>query len=207
MTKLTLFLIIIAVASYLMGGLNGAIISSKTIHQKDVRNYGSGNAGLTNFNRTFGTKGILIVLGVDILKTVLSTLLGGWLLGSLGYPALGRVFAAFCAMMGHVYPVYYKFKGGKAVLCGGTAAWMIDWRVGLICCTVFAVVVVFTRYVSLGSMLASVCLPLTLLAFGFTGLECGIGLFCALLIIFAHRENLRRLIHGTEPKFSGGKKQ
>ena len=207
MTKLTVFLIITAVAAYMMGGLNGAIISSMSIHRKDVRNYGSGNAGLTNFNRTFGTKGILIVLGVDILKAVFSVFLGGWLLGMLGYSEIGRIFGAFCCMLGHVYPVYYSFRGGKGALCAGVSVWMIDWRVGLVCTMVFVVIVVFTRYVSLGSILGAVCLPLSLLAFGFTGLECTLGLLCGLLVIWAHRENIRRLLHGTESKLALGNKK
>lgn len=207
MTKLTIFLAITAIVSYMAGGLNGAIIASMTIHRKDVRNYGSGNAGLTNFNRTFGTKGILIVLGVDVLKAVLANVLGGLLLGSLGYAEIGRLFGTFCVMLGHVYPPYYKFKGGKGALCAGVAVWMIDWRVGLACWMVFIVIVVFTRYVSLGSMLAAACLPLALLAFGFTGLECILGLLICALIVWAHRENIRRLLHGTESKLAlGGKK-
>ncbi len=206
MTKLTVFLIIIAAVSYLFGGVNGAIIASTSVHRKDVRDYGSGNAGLTNFSRTFGTKGIIIVLGVDIIKALLSTLVGNWLLGSLGYAEVGRLFAVFCCMLGHVFPIYYRFRGGKGVLCGGVAVWMIDWRVGLACIMVFIAVVVFTRYVSLGSVLGAVCLPLSLLAFGFTGLEFTLGLLICLLVVFAHRDNIRRLSRGTESKLSiGGK--
>ena len=204
MTKLVLFLVIIAVVSYFAGGLNGAIIASMTVHRKDVRNYGSGNAGLTNFNRTFGTKGIVIVLGVDILKAVLANVVGGLLLGSLGYFTIGRLFATFCVMMGHVYPPYYKLRGGKGVLCAGTSLWFIDWRVGLVCWTVFLVAVVFTRYVSLGSMLGAACVPIALLCFGFSGLECVLGLLIAVLVIWAHRENIRKLAHGTESKLAIG---
>lgn len=207
MTRLTVFLVIIAVAAYMLGGLNGAIISSMAVHRKDVRKYGSGNAGLTNFNRIFGTKGIIIVLGVDIVKAVLSVLIGGWLLGRLGYPELGRIFGAFCCMLGHVYPVYYRFHGGKGVLCAGVAVWMIDWRVGLVCWIVFIVAVVFTRYVSLGSLLGAAALPLALLAFGFSGLECTLGLLCCILVAWAHRENIRRLLHGTESKLALGNKK
>lgn len=203
-TKITVYLFITAIAAYFAGGLNGAIIASKTIFRKDIRNFGSGNAGLTNFTRTFGAKGVVIVLAVDILKAIAAVSFGGWLLGLEGYAPLGRIFAGFCTMLGHVYPVYYRLKGGKAALCGGTVMWMVDWRMALICWSVFIIVVVFTKYVSLGSILGSVCIPLGLLIFGYGWLEVVIGLLCMLLVIIAHRENVVRLISGTESKLAIG---
>ncbi|NLH02366.1 MAG: glycerol-3-phosphate 1-O-acyltransferase PlsY [Clostridiales bacterium] len=204
-TKLTAYLAITAVAAYMLGGINGAIIASMNIFNKDIRKFGSGNAGLTNFARTFGVKGAVIVILVDVIKTVVSILIGYKLLGLLGYPMIGKIFAAFCAMLGHVYPVYYRFQGGKSVLCAGIAAWMIDWRVGLICWAVFIVIVVFTKYVSLGSIISSCFLPISIWAFGYSGLEGLLGLICALLIIFAHRENIKRLRNGTENKLKIGR--
>ncbi len=205
-TKITIYLIILAIVAYMLGGLNGAIIASMTIFRKDVRNFGSGNAGLTNFTRIFGTKGAIIVLAVDIFKTVVSVLFGGWLMGLVGYADLGRIFAGFCAMLGHVYPIYYHFKGGKAVMCGGILVWLIDWRIGLLCWSVFLVIVIFTKYVSLGSIIGSVFIVIGLWAFGYNWLEIVLGLLCSLLIIFAHRENIGRLIHGNESKLAiGGK--
>lgn len=206
MPKLTLLLAITGIAAYLLGGINGSIIASLNYFKKDVRNYGSGNAGLTNFTRTFGGKGVAVVLIVDILKTIAAVMLGRWLLGIVGYPMIGKMFAGFCTMLGHIYPVYYRFHGGKAVLCAGTLVWMADWRVGLICWTVFIVVVVFSRYVSLGAVSCSLFFPIGLWAFGYSGLEGLLGLFCALLLIFAHRENIKRLRNGTESKLNlGGK--
>ena len=206
MSKLTIFLAITAVVSYLLGGVNGSIITSMNFFQKDVRNYGSGNAGLTNFVRTFGSNGILMVLLVDILKTVASVMLGHWLLGMVGYPMVGKLFAGFCVMLGHVYPVYYRFHGGKAVLCAGAFVWLVDWRIGLVCWAVFLIVVVFSKYVSLGAISGALLMPIGLLAFGYSGLEALIGLLCVLLLIFAHRENIQRLRRGTENKLNlGGK--
>lgn len=205
--KLTLFLAIIAIVSYLLGGMNGAIITSLNFFRKDVRKFGSGNAGLTNFTRVFGSNGAILVVLVDVLKTVASILFGRWLLGTLGYPSVGTLFAGFCAMLGHIYPVYYSFHGGKAALCGGVLVWMIDWRVGLICYLIFIIVVVFTKYVSLGSMLGGLCMPAAVLAFGYEGLDVILALLCSLLIIFAHRENIVRLIKGTESKLSIGKRK
>ena len=205
-TKITIYLAITGIAAYLLGGINGAIIASMNFFNKDVRNYGSGNAGLTNFTRTFGGKGAVIVVIVDVLKTVIAVLLGRWLLGMVGYPMVGKMFAGFCAMLGHVYPVYYRFHGGKAVLCVGTLAWMADWRVGLICWAVFLIVVVFTKYVSLGALIGCSLLSISIWVFGYTGLEGLLGLLCTLLMVFAHRENIHRLRNGTESKLKiGGK--
>jgi len=158
-TKITIFLAIIGVVAYLLGGINGSIIASMNFFNKDVRHFGSGNAGLTNFARTFGVKGAAIVIIVDVIKTVAAVMLGSWLLGLVGYPVIGKLFAGFCAMLGHVYPVYYRFHGGKAVLCIGTIAWMGDWRGGLVCWVVFLAVVVFTKYVSLGAIMGAVFFP------------------------------------------------
>lgn len=203
---ITIYLAITGIAAYLLGGINGAIIASMNFFKKDIRNFGSGNAGLTNFARTFGVNGAVIVIIVDVLKTVIAVLLGRWLLGLVGYPMVGKMFAGFCAMLGHVYPVYYRFHGGKAVLCAGTIAWMADWRVGLICWSVFLIIVVFTKYVSLGSLLACIFLPICIWVFGYSGLEGLLGLLCSLLMIFAHRENIKRLRDGTESKLKiGGK--
>ncbi|MEG0876198.1 MAG: glycerol-3-phosphate 1-O-acyltransferase PlsY [Oscillospiraceae bacterium] len=207
MTKLIIFLAITAIVSYLLGGLNGAIISSVNFFKKDVRDFGSGNAGLTNFTRTFGSHGVLIVVLTDVLKTIIAVLFGGWLLGLLGYPMLGKLFAGFCAMLGHVYPVYYNFKGGKATLCAGAMVWAIDWRVGIICWAIFLTVVIFTKYVSLGSIVSVLALPIGIWAFGHSGLEALLALFCAMLLIFAHRENIKRLLAGTESKLPLGSKK
>lgn len=207
MAKLTIFLAITGLLAYLLGAVNGSIIASMNIFNKDVRKFGSGNAGLTNFTRTFGVKGAVIVILVDVIKTVAAVMIGRLLLGSVGFPMIGKLFAGFCSMLGHVYPVYYRFHGGKAVLCVGTLAWMADWRVGLICWTVFLVVVVFTKYVSLGSMTSVAFLPIAIWAFDYTGLEGVLGLLCALLLIFAHRENIAKLIRGTENKLNIGSRK
>lgn len=195
-----LFLVIIAVESYILGGLNGAIIASRLMHRKDIREYGSGNAGLTNYYRTFGWPGTVIVIGVDVLKAVIAVLVGGWLMGTLGYAVVGKLFAGFCLILGHMYPIYYRFRGGKGVLSGVIMATLVDWRVGLGCFLVFLLVVIFTRYVSLGSMLGALACPVLLWIFGYDTLEGVLGLLCALLIVIKHAENIVRLIGGTERK-------
>lgn len=202
--KLTLFLALIAIVSYALGALNGAIITSLNIFRRDVRRYGSRNAGLTNFTRVFGLESAIFVILVDVVKTVISVLFGRWLLGTLGYPTVGALFSGFCVMVGHVFPIYYRFKGGKAVLCGSVMVWMVDWRVALVCWCVFFVLVIFSKYVSLGSLGASVVMPLSTWIFGHNSLDIILSLLCALLVIYAHRENIVRLITGNESKLNLG---
>ncbi len=202
----TLLLILIAIIAYALGSVNGAIIASKYIFRKDIRELGSGNAGLTNFLRNFGPVGVVLLLVIDVLKTVLAVILGGLLLGIVGYPTLGKFFAAFCVALGHSYPAFYGFRGGKGVLCTGIAMIVIDWRVAFICLAVFFLVVIFTRYVSLGSILGAICLPICVWAFHY-GLMAGtLALFICLLIVWKHRSNIARLIAGKESKIKFGKK-
>lgn len=204
MTKLIPFLVLTALVSYCLGGINGAIVTSVNYFKKDVRNFGSGNAGLTNFSRTFGEEHVILVLFVDILKAIIAVWFGGWLMGHIGLEDIGKLFAGFCTILGHIYPPYYSFRGGKGSLCSGVIAFMVDWRVGLICLIIFLVVVIFTKYVSLGSIIGVLSFSIMLWCLGFTGLEGLLGLFCALEVVFAHRENIKRLINGTESKLSIG---
>ena len=195
-----LLLILTAFISYALGSLNGAIIAARFVFRKDVRDYGSGNAGLTNYYRSFGIPGLAIVAGIDILKSVIAVLVGGALLGIADAKLIGKLFAGFCLMMGHIYPAYYQFRGGKGVMCAYVTAFLVDWRVGLCCLIAFAVVVFFTHYVSLGSIIGTALCPLLMSAFGHEGLVCVLALLCALLVIVKHAENIVRLIGGTERK-------
>ena len=199
-------LILIAIESYLLGGINGAIIISRFVYGRDIRQYGSGSAGLTNMLRTFGMLPAGMVLLIDVLKSLVAVLIGAWLFGFVQFPGVGRLFAGFCLMMGHVFPVYYGFQGGKGVLCGAIMALLFDWRVGLICIGAFAVIVFFTRYVSLGSILGAAAFPIVTLIFpSHIKTETILALCCALLLIYMHRSNISRLISGKESKLSVGK--
>lgn len=195
----------IALACYLLGCFNGAVIVSKYILRDDVRNHGSGNAGLTNFHRTFGGGLTLVVILCDVLKAVLAVLLGSWLFG--GNPMLGKYFAALFCLLGHMFPFMFHFKGGKGILSGGTIALMIDWRVALVVWGGFLILAVLTRYVSLGSLWAGASFPfiswycypevrIVVLAFLLGG-----------LVVWQHRGNAQRLLHGTERKLSFHKKK
>jgi glycerol-3-phosphate acyltransferase PlsY len=127
---------------------------------KDIRDYGSHNAGLTNFYRTFGLPGFVIVLLTDVGKSVAAILIGQFLLGIVGEPMIGKLFAGFCLLLGHFYPAFYQFRGGKGVLCTGVLSLMVDWRAGIICWAVFILVVLFSKYISLGSILGTLLFPL-----------------------------------------------
>ena len=193
-------LIAIAVISYVLGGVNGAILISRFVYHKDVRKYGSGNAGLTNFYRTFGLGSAAGVILIDVLKSVLAVLLGGWIMRSTGAAEVGRLFAGFCLILGHIFPAFYRFHGGKGALCGLIMSFLVDWRVGLCVIVTFLIVVVFTRYVSLGSMLGALACPISMLIFGHTLFCCVLALLSAMLIVVQHAGNIVRLVNGNERK-------
>ena len=204
------FLLPIAVEAYFCGCFNGAVIVSKYILRDDVRNHGSGNAGLTNFHRTFGGGLTLVVILCDVLKAVLAVLLGSWLF--VGNPMLGKYFAALFCLLGHMFPCMFHFKGGKGILSGGTIALMIDWRVALVVWGGFLILAVLTRYVSLGSLWAGASFPFATWIFhpGTAGPDPAIIALAFLLgglVVWQHRGNAQRLLHGTERKFSLHKKE
>ena len=166
-----------------------------------MRNHGSGNAGLTNFYRTFGAPGLAIVIGTDVLKTVIAVVAGGLIMGTQGAAATGQVFAGFCVMLGHIYPVFYGFRGGKGVLCAETMLLIVSFPTGLVSLLIFVGIVWATRYVSLGSVCGALIAPIGVLA------ACGklpalLSLFCVILLVAKHRSNIRRLIEHKESKLS-----
>ena len=202
----TFLLCVTAVLAYLLGNLNGAIITSRLFYKKDVRNYGSGNAGLTNFYRTFGAAGAGVVIAVDVVKSILAISIGWGLLAIVGEGVVGRIFAGFCLMLGHAFPALYGFRGGKCALCGVVLTFMTHPAIGLIVAVVAAVIVIFTRYVSLASIVGAAIYPLLVWIFGMGFIEGLVGLFAALLLIFQHRGNIVRLIQGKESRLKLGKR-
>ncbi len=200
----TLYLILTAIIAYGLGSINGAIITGRFVFHKDVRRYGSGNAGLTNYYRNFGTPGIVLLVLIDVLKAVAAVLIGGALLKSSDAREVGMLFGGFCMILGHMFPAYYQFRGGKGVLSGVTLAFLVDWRVGLCCLLTFLILVLFTRYVSLGSVVGSALFPVYLWIFGHDKLSIVLGVLCALLIVIKHAENIVRLIGGTESRLNLG---
>ena len=200
----TLYLILTAIISYCLGSINGAIIAGFFVHHKDVRRYGSRNAGLTNYYRNFGTPGLVVLVLIDVLKAVIAVLIGGALLNKVEAKEVGMLFAGFCVILGHMFPALFQFRGGKGVLSGVTMAFLVDWRVGLCCLLTFLILVLFTRYVSLGSIVGSALCPVFLWVFGHEKLSIILGALCALLIVIKHAENIVRLVGGTERRIDLG---
>ena len=203
-----LAVIITVVVGYLLGNLNGAILTSRFYAHEDVREKGSGNAGLTNFVRNFGASKALFVIFLDVGKTVAACLLGGALLGAHGYATEGTVLGALAVSLGHDFPVFFGFKGGKGIVCGATIAAILDIYVFLICFVVFFSCFLITRIVSLSSILVSVTFTIGFVICFWGNLPLQIG--TAVIGIFAiwmHRANIKRLLNGTEKKLSFGSKE
>lgn len=195
-----LFLILTAVIGYVLGNMSGGMILSNYVFRREKNKYFSADIKLRDFYQDFGMAGAAALLLFDIAKTLLAVLLGGALMGIVEQPVIGRLFGAFCLLLGQTFPALFLFKGGSGLLCGGIAAFLVDWRVGLCCWVAYIVVIIFTRYAALGSIVAAVLAPIFLWIFDYSGLEGTLALFSALLIIIRHAENIVRLIGGTEPR-------
>ncbi len=206
-----------AVAAYFCGCFNGALFTSRLFFHDDVRTHGSGNAGLTNFYRTYGARYALLVIVCDMLKAVVAVGFAAWLgarfdpriLPDLPLTAAEQAeyllhfkyWAGLFCVLGHMFPCTAKFKGGKGILCSATLTLLLDWRIALVSWGLFALLWLTTRYVSLGSVCAAAVFPIvTQLVFGDT-LVTVLAVCMAALVIWAHRENIRRLLNGTENKF------
>lgn len=195
-----IFVVITVVAGYLMGNLNGAVCASKALGD-DVRAHGSGNAGLTNFIRNYGAGHALMVIVIDAGKAVLSCLLGGFLLGNtLGFQA-GAALGGAAVLLGHVFPVFLGFRGGKGILSGFFIALVVDYRVALLLLAVFALAYLATRYVSLGSVLAAVTFGISFSVLHYDDpVIMGCGIFMSILATGMHWQNIVRLFRGEERK-------
>lgn len=189
-------IILIALIAYLLGSFCASIPLSRRCCGGDVRLYGSGNAGATNMARVYGLKAGLATLLLDMLKTVAAMLLGEYFMGGAGKAVAG----AFC-IIGHCFPLYFGFRGGKGVSVGAALGLMTGLPVLGIIMAVFFTTAAISRKVSLGSVTAAVSLPLASWL-TFAGEEIiMMNVFSAALVVFMHRGNISRLIKGTEPDF------
>ena len=196
-----LYIAIIAAAAYLLGCANGAIIVSKTVKHKDVRELGSGNAGLTNFYRNFGKGAAIWVILIDVLKAVIAVVFAGFLMEKAGYKMAGQEIALFFVVVGHMYPLFFEFRGGKGILsCAGGLA-VIDLRALAILLAVFAVILLISRIVSLSSICAAIAFPVVMLLFHGDAVVALAALATAVLMIVKHGANIKRLVKGEEPRF------
>lgn len=201
-------ILLTALTAYLLGNLNGAVCMSTLLEKDDVRNHGSGNAGLTNFLRSYGGWKTLLVILIDMGKTVVACLVGRYMFEGLGYGLEGAMLAAVAVSLGHDFPALLGFRGGKGILCGFAVALVLDWRIALILLAVFFVVFILSRYVSLSSVLAaaSFCVTFCLYHWDRPWVAAG-GVFLGVLAIAMHRTNIMRLLNGTENRFSIRKKE
>lgn len=188
---------IIAVCGYLLGSLSFAIIVSKLTMGEDIRNYGSGNAGLTNAYRTMGAGKTLLVLLGDVAKGAAAVAIGA----ILGGP-VGKLVAGIFVIMGHMFPLYFGFRGGKGVLVGAVMLLLFDWRIFLIAFVLFFAAVLVTRWISLGSILGAISFPISMLIFYRDPTLIAMAFGMAAAVVFMHRANIMRMLHGEENKFS-----
>ena len=202
-----------AAVAYFCGCFNGAVIVSKYILRDDVRNHGSGNAGLTNFYRTFGGPLTFVVILCDVLKAVAAILFARYLFfaGHTIYLSaasttqfwhnFSEYWAGLFCLLGHMFPCMFHFKGGKGILSGGAIAIMIDWRIALVVWGGFLLLAVLTRYVSLGSCWAGASFPFATWFVYHDVFLTVFGACLGCLILYMHRGNIQRLLSGTENKF------
>lgn len=203
MNKVLLFAVCAAV-SYLIGGINPAIIFSKLIYRKDIRTLGSHNPGFTNFKRVFGSRYAWFVFSLDIFKGILLCLIFCPLFKEYaGSYQLGAAYAGFFGMIGHCFPVWYRFKGGKGFLVGTSVIWFIDWRAGLVALCIMLILLLTVKYMSLSVIVAGISCPVSLIILGADSTAVVLLIVAAVaLIIGRHSGNIKRLINGTESKFT-----
>ena len=198
-----LLLVVCGIIGYLLGSINASVVIGKFVYKKDVREHGSKNAGLTNTLRVLGKKAAIMVLVMDILKGVIACFIGMAL-----NPQYGALIGGFFAVVGHNWPLYFNFKGGKGILTTATILMVIDWKIALIALGVFLVVVITTKYVSLGSIIGALSIVLTSILFNNDIYFISVLTLLSLIAIYRHKANIKRLIKGEENKlnFKKGKK-
>ncbi len=203
--------IIVAIIAYLLGSISFSVIISKKMAGFDVREKGSGNAGTTNVLRTVGKKAAIITLICDILKGVIAILVaflvGKWF-SSLDNALLIQLAGIF-VILGHTFPVFFKFKGGKGIATALGVLLMTNWQIGLICLVFALILMALTRMVSVGSIAAAILFPVLVMFIGENYIVPAnnwsylvYSIIIALLVIFNHRTNIKRIFSGTENKLS-----
>lgn len=205
-------LIVIAILAYLLGSVNLSIILCKLMGKGDIREHGSGNAGTTNTLRTLGKWAAILVLTFDVLKAVVAVCLAKWLI-ALGQPSEGSLLvmkdlamavAGIGVILGHNFPIYYGFKGGKGIATSLGVLLTIEWQLGVVCLVFALVLMILTRMVSIGSIAAAILYPVLVLvqgnAFSNRWIYLTFATIIALLAIWRHRANIKRIYDGTENK-------
>lgn len=202
---MALILIISGVVSYLLGGVNGAILASRLFHHEDIRQFGSKNPGFTNYKRVYGNGVVTwLVLVFDVFKTAVPVFITALVMKeSFGLWQFGAQFSGLCAMLGHCFPIWYKFKGGKGFLAGFATIWFVDWRMALVATGVFLIILFTVKYMSVASCSAALVCPIVLAFLQPQSIWVELlAIAAAALVILRHHENFAKLMKGTESKFS-----
>lgn len=200
LTFLGLSFLFIAIIAYLLGSVNTAVVVSKGMYKSDVREQGSGNAGMTNMFRCFGKKAGFLTLGGDVLKALIAVVLGFFVLGGPG-----QYIAGFFCILGHVFPLYFSFKGGKGVIVAAITVLLIDPLVFLVLLIIFGLMFAATQIISASSITACFFYPLVVYAFNMSHPNIIYFLFSLMIAFFViamHRENIHRILNKTEKKFT-----
>ena len=203
--------IVAALIAYFIGSINFSVLISKKVAGFDVREKGSKNAGTTNMLRTVGKGAAVVVLICDILKGVIAILLAKLITQNVNQ-AIGVQIAAFCVVLGHTFPIFFEFKGGKGVATSIGVLFMINWQIGLICLGYGIIMIALTRFVSLGSISAAILFPILTIFVENHYIAQGtnyivFGIIMAVFILINHRTNIKRLNGGTENRISFKKQE
>ena len=205
-------LIVIGIIAYLLGSVNLSILLCKAMGKGDIRDYGSGNAGTTNTLRTLGKGPAALVLAFDVLKAIIAVFLAKWLI-TLGqatntdislYKDLAMAIAGIAVILGHNFPIYYGFKGGKGIATSLGVILTIEWQLGLVCLVFALLLMIITRMVSVGSITAAILYPVLVLvqgsAFSNKLVYIIFAILIALIAVYRHKSNIKRIFDGTENK-------
>lgn len=205
--------IAVAILSYLLGSLNFGVILSKGIEKDDIREHGSGNAGTTNMLRNYGKKlAVFTILG-DMIKVAIAIGLSFLIVkltnvydliseANVDADMLIKSFSGFFCVLGHIFPCFFKFKGGKGVATAGGMVFIVDWKIALILLAIFIIIVAVTKYVSLGSIIIALLYPILIYLFYKSFVLTIIALIFTLIVIVAHRSNIKKLINHSENKIN-----
>ncbi len=214
-----IFYLIITILSYLLGSLNFGVILSNKLKKDDIRNYGSGNAGTTNMLRKYGKGYAFLTIAGDMLKVVVAIFIAFKIIEyvpatlneignniNIDTDMFIKSFAGFFCVLGHIFPCFFKFKGGKGVATAGGMVFVVDWRIALILLAVFAIVVAVSKYVSLGSIIMALLYPVMIFIFHKSVVLTIIAAVFTVIVITAHRGNIKKLLNHTENKITDKKK-
>lgn len=199
--------VIIAAASFLLGGIPFGVIIGKSMKGVDIRTTGSGNIGTSNAFRALGPVGGSLVFLCDTLKGALPVIAAGWLISDPSVLSVARIAAGACAILGHNFSPFLNFKGGKGVATSFGVFLALNWLISIICFAFWGLIVLVLRISSVASMSAALCLPVLAFAFNQDMPFKVFAVMAFLLVIYMHRSNIKRLINGEELRMSTKEKK